>query len=162
MSTNGSEYGDIPQKSQMYGPASNIPAITSPVPDSWTKLSGEFIMVHATYQSHLGTDCHIAPASKLNDGIIWLIIIKGGVSRSVLLSFLLGLSSGSHLQIKSEHISYVPVTAFRIEPNDTEGCMAVDGERVEYGAIQGEMFPGLARIMVPLFDRNSMSATNNN
>lgn len=142
----------------MYGPASNIPSINSPVPESWTKLTGEFVMVHASYQSHLGTDCFFAPSSKLNDGIIWLMIIRGGVSRSVLLSFLLGLSSGSHLQIKSDHISLIPVTAFRIEPNGDEGCLTVDGERVEYGPIQGEIFPSLAKVMVPLFGHYS---TNN-
>lgn len=44
----------------------------------------------------------------------------------------------------------IPVRAFRIEPDMNErGCMTVDGEHVDYGPIQGEVFPGLARVMVP-------------
>lgn len=42
-------------------------------------------MVHAAYQSHLGQDYFFAPRAKLADGIIWLIIVKAGISRANLL-----------------------------------------------------------------------------
>lgn len=42
-------------------------------------------MVQAAYQTHLGQDCYFAPNAKLNDGIIWLMIIRAGISRTVLL-----------------------------------------------------------------------------
>ncbi|XP_058055221.1 sphingosine kinase 2-like [Anopheles bellator] len=135
---------------QMYGPPSRLPALTAAIPDTWTTLSGEFVMVHAAYQTHLSTDCYFATQSHLNDGIIWLLIIRGGVSRSQLLSFLLGLSSGTHVPLQgNDYIQMVPVTAFRIEPNGTNGHMTVDGENVECGPIQGEVFPSLAKVMVP-------------
>lgn len=138
---------------QTFGPASNLPSLTIPVPDNWICEEGEFIMVHAAYQSHLGTDCYFAPSSKLNDGIIWLLIIRGGATRSQLLTFLLGLSTGTHIPTDNENIQMIPVTAFRIEPTSTGiyGNMTVDGECVEYGPIQGEIFNGLANVMVPQF-----------
>ncbi|XP_058124883.1 sphingosine kinase 1-like [Anopheles ziemanni] len=135
---------------QMYGPPSRLPALTAAVPESWQSITGDFVMVHAAYQTHLSTDCYFAPQSRLNDGIIWLLIIRAGVSRSQLLSFLLGLSSGTHIPVQAnEHIQMVPVTAFRIEPTGTAGHMTVDGENVECGPIQGEIFPSLAKVMVP-------------
>lgn len=49
------------------------------------KISGEFVMVHAAYQSHLGQDYFFAPRAKLADGVIWLMIIKAGITRANLL-----------------------------------------------------------------------------
>jgi hypothetical protein len=46
---------------------------------------GDFVLVHASYQSHLGSDCLFAPNSKLADGIIWLLVIRAGISRGQLL-----------------------------------------------------------------------------
>lgn len=136
---------------QMFGPAPTIPALTAPVPDSWTIETGEFVMVHAAYQTHLGSDCYFAPSSELNDGIIWLLIIRGGASRPELLRFLLGLSSGTHIpENTNEYIEMIPVTAFRIEPTGTQGNCTVDGERVEYGSIQGEIYRGIAKVLTPM------------
>ncbi|XP_055612605.1 sphingosine kinase 2-like [Uranotaenia lowii] len=136
---------------QMYGPPSRLPAVTAPLTmENWKTISGDFVMVHAAYQTHLSTDCFFAPRSKLNDGVIWLVIIRGGVGRAQLLSFMLGLSSGTHIPNReNEYIQMIPVTAFRIEPSGTTGHMTVDGENVEYGPIQAEIFPSLAKVMVP-------------
>ncbi|XP_058791106.1 sphingosine kinase 2-like isoform X2 [Phymastichus coffea] len=131
-----------------YGPPSSLPALTTKVPSSWTRIEGEFIMVQAAYQSHLGQDCLFAPQAKLNDGIIWLLIIKAGISRTNLLQFLLGFSTGSHLSCPN--VEMIPVRAFRIEPaEDSSGLLTVDGEQVDYGPLQGEIFPSLATVMCP-------------
>lgn len=170
----GLDGGDSKIPAQMYGPASGLPALTAPVPDNWTVERGEFVMVHASYQTHIGSDCHFAPLSQLNDGIIWLCVIRGGATRPELLKFLLGMSNGTHLTQHNRFIEMIPVTAFRIEP-DTEppmsaaatstttttetvaaaekqhGHFTVDGERVEYGPIQAEVVPGLAQVMAPIY-----------
>ncbi|XP_055903401.1 sphingosine kinase 1 [Eupeodes corollae] len=155
-SIDGQETGSSEKRSsqqntfQTYGPSPNAPSLMSPVPDTWVTEEGEYVMVHAAYQSHLGTDIFFAPSAKLSDGTIWLVVIRSGVSRSQLLNFLLNLSSGTHLPSKSnEFIKIIPVTAFRIEPTGTEGIITVDGERVEYGIIQGEIFPNIVNVMVP-------------
>ncbi|XP_075158923.1 sphingosine kinase 1 [Haematobia irritans] len=132
-----------------------IPALSEPIPTAaeWQSEEGEFVMVHAAYTSHLATDCLFAPDSKLNDGIIYLVIIRAGVSKSQLIHFLLNLSSGTHLsEAPTQHIQVIPVSAFRIEPaKDIEGggIMNVDGERVPYGNLQAEIFPGILKVMVP-------------
>ncbi|XP_026474605.1 sphingosine kinase 2-like [Ctenocephalides felis] len=156
-STIGGSEGSV----MMHGPASRIPALTAKVPDEWVTLKGEFVMVHANYQTFIGADC-CTPKSTLDDGIIWLIIIKGGVSRQRLLAFLLGLSSGTHVDGKNftnlnesgnaqdPYVSMTAVSAFRITPDDvSRGHVTVDGESVPCGPVQGEVFPGLVRIVVP-------------
>lgn len=42
-------------------------------------------MLHASYQSHIGTDGYIAPDARPDDGVIWLLVIRAGASRSQLL-----------------------------------------------------------------------------
>lgn len=109
-------------------------------------------MVHASYQTHLSADCLLAPNAKLNDGVIWLLIIHANASRSQMLQFLLGLTTGAHADsnVWNGVIDFLPVKAFRIEPAINEqGYMTVDGEHVEYGPIQAEVFPALAKVMVP-------------
>lgn len=70
---------------RMYGPASRLPSLTQPVPGNWETIEGDFIMVHASYQTHIGSDCYMVPDAKLNDGIIWLMYIRAGASRAQLL-----------------------------------------------------------------------------
>lgn len=44
----------------------------------------------------------------------------------------------------------IPVKAFRIEPEEgVNGYITVDGERVDYGPLQAEIFPSLATVMSP-------------
>lgn len=132
----------------MYGPSSRLPALTSEVSNSWTQIEGEFVMVHAAYQSHLGQDYFFAPRAKLADGVIWLMIIKAGITRANLLQFLLGLNNGTH--VTRSGVDMIPVKAFRIEPEEgASGYITVDGEKVDYGPLQAEIFPSLASVMSP-------------
>lgn len=130
---------------QMYGPPSQLPSLTQPVPESWKTIEGEFVMMHSTNVSHLAKDCLFAPDAKLSDGIIWLVVIEAGISRHQLLQFLLGLSHGTHLNCP--HVKMLPVLAFRLEPETDGSYITVDGEVVEYGPIQAEVMPGLGRII---------------
>ncbi|XP_063243589.1 sphingosine kinase 1-like [Bacillus rossius redtenbacheri] len=132
---------------QMHGPPSRLPSLMQPLPDHWVSIAGEFVMVHASYQSHLSNDCMFAPSSRLADGIIWLLIIRAGITRGQMLQFLLGLSSGSHLQC--DHVEMIPVTAFRLEPEEGGGAghITVDGELVDYGPMQVELMPSLASVL---------------
>ncbi|XP_058977879.1 sphingosine kinase 2 [Musca domestica] len=132
-------------------PQSKIPAITEPPAADWICEEGEYVMVHAAYTTHLASDCYFVPDSKLNDGIIYLVVIRAGVGKSQLVQFLLNLSAGTHLaEAPTPHMQVIPVSAFRIEPDLSEsGILTVDGEKVPYGNLQAEIFPGLIKTMVP-------------
>ncbi|KAG7295795.1 hypothetical protein JYU34_020850 [Plutella xylostella] len=157
-STRGSEYHSVtsstsemrsPTHACMHGPAPRLPALVSQLPSHWVHLESEFVMVHIAYQSFIGEDFLFAPRAQLSDGIIWMLIIKAGISRSQLFSFLLSITSGGHADIETEYIKMVPVSAFRIVPEGTSGTLTVDGEQVEYGPIQGEIFPDIVNLLVP-------------
>ncbi|KAJ2943614.1 hypothetical protein O0L34_g16722 [Tuta absoluta] len=158
-STRGSEYHSVtsagsemrsPVHACMHGPASHLPSLMSQLPSHWTHEEGEFIMVHIAYQSYIGEEFLFAPRSQLSDGVMWMLIIKAGIPRSQLFSFFLGISEGTHAELDSEFIKLVPVSAFRIVPEGSNGCLTVDGELVEYGPIQGEIFPNIVNMYVPV------------
>lgn len=44
-----------------FGPASQLPALTAPVPSNWICVEGPFVFVHAAYQSHISSDVIFAP-----------------------------------------------------------------------------------------------------
>ncbi|KAH8409002.1 hypothetical protein KR009_004990 [Drosophila setifemur] len=131
-------------------PAGTIPGLQLPLPASegWVCEEGDFVMVHAAYTTHLSSDVFFAPESRLNDGLIYLVIIRSGVSRHQLLNFMLSLNTGTHLPIGEDpFIKVVACRAFRIEPQSSDGILVVDGERVDYGPIQAEVMPGLINVM---------------
>ncbi|XP_017135365.1 sphingosine kinase 2 [Drosophila miranda] len=142
----------LENRQQNFGPTSSLPELDEPLPEDegWLVEEGEFIMMHAVYQTHLGIDCYFAPKAQMNDGTIYLILIRGGISRPHLLSFLYNMSTGTHLpEVNNEYVKVLPVRAFRLEPHDNHGIITIDGERVEFGPLQAEVLPGIARVMVP-------------
>ncbi|XP_030571680.1 sphingosine kinase 2 [Drosophila novamexicana] len=142
----------LEQNQHNYGPSSILPSLNESLPEAagWLVEEGEFIMMHAVYQTHLGVDCHFAPKAQLNDGKIFLVLIRGGISRPHLLSFLYNMSTGTHLPEKNnEYVKVLQVRAFRLEPHDNHGIITVDGEQIEFGPLQAEILPGISRVMVP-------------
>ncbi|CAB0010214.1 unnamed protein product [Nesidiocoris tenuis] len=55
-----------------------------------------------------------------------------------------GMSSGSHVDVSD--VIFLPVTAFRIEPESKGSHLTVDGELIEHSAIQAEIFPSMANV----------------
>ncbi|XP_062611044.1 sphingosine kinase 2-like isoform X2 [Saccostrea cucullata] len=115
------------------------------VPSNWVTIEDEFITACALYQPYLGPDNLASPESRLNDGQIHLLIIRAGIPKSALVNLFLSFETGDH--ISSPYVEMVKVLAFRLEPMGTEGNIMVDGEHVDYGPIQGQVLPGIARIM---------------
>lgn len=76
-----------------------VPPITEPLTDDWVTVDGEFVGVYSGHQTHMSADCLFAPKAKLNDGIIWLLFIKGDATRAQVLQFLAALESGSHVNL---------------------------------------------------------------
>ena len=126
-------------------PTPFLPPIDQPVPDNWVVIEGKFIMACAVYQTHLGSDMLAAPSARLADGIINLMFIREGVSRNQLLNLFLMFSEGTH--VDSPDVEFVPVLAFRLEPEQNSGNIMIDGERLDPVPIQGQVLPGLARVM---------------
>ncbi|CAL9693796.1 unnamed protein product [Knipowitschia caucasica] len=125
-----------------------LPSLDQPVPESWTVVKEEdFVLVLAIYQSHLAEDLWTVPGAMADDGVIHLFYVTGGISRPALLRLFLAMEKGAHLECGCPYLLYEKVKAFRLEPLTPQGMIAVDGETVEYGPIQAQVHPGIARLI---------------
>nr|XP_057906026.1 sphingosine kinase 1-like [Doryrhamphus excisus] len=140
---------DIPSGSRTREPPDSLlPGLDQPLPESWTVVKEEdFVLVLAIYQSHLAEDLWAVPGALADDGIIHLFYVTAGISRPALLRLFLAMEKGAHLACGCPHLVYEKVRALRLEPISREGVIAVDGETVEYGPVQAQIHPGLARLI---------------
>ncbi|XP_071330221.1 sphingosine kinase 1 [Trachinotus anak] len=125
-----------------------LPGLDQPVPESWTVVKEEdFVLVLAIYQSHLAEDLWTVPGAMADDGLIHLFYVTAGISRPALLRLFLAMEKGAHLACGCPHLVYEKVKALRLEPISPQGMITVDGEMVEYGPVQAQIHPGLARLI---------------
>ncbi|XP_067170434.1 sphingosine kinase 2-like [Apteryx mantelli] len=118
-----------------------------PVPPSWVTLEGDFVLVLALYQTHLGAELLAAPRARFDEGVIHLCYVRAGVSRAALARLLLAMARGAPWGRGCPQLGRVPARAFRLEPLTPRGVLTVDGERVEYGPLQAQIHRGLARLL---------------
>ena len=126
-------------------PTPLLPPLEEPVPEGWVSLEGDFVLVLAVYQTHLGSEMLAAPDARLQDGLINLMMVRKGVSKAAMFRLFLSFSQGNH--VSSPHVEVIKVLAFRLEPHNSNGNIMVDGERFEPAPIQAQILPGLARVM---------------
>lgn len=117
-----------------------LPPLDQPLPTrDWVTIEGDFVLVLAIYQSHLGADLHAAPHARFDDGLIHLTFVRAGISRATLLRLFLAMERGAHLSLSSPYVSHVTAKAFRLQPLSSRGTLTVDGELVPYGPLQAQV-----------------------
>ncbi|EDV27726.1 uncharacterized protein TRIADDRAFT_20947, partial [Trichoplax adhaerens] len=126
------------------GPKSILPPINESLPSTWETVEDDMVLFGAIYLPYLSTDNFVAPTSRLNDGIIHLQTIDSTCNRKTMLKILSKQKEAGHLGMSC--VEVFPCKAFRLEPITSPGIITVDGECVDYGTIQGEIFPGLSRV----------------
>ncbi len=117
-----------------------LPPLDQPLPTrDWVTIEGDFVLVLAIYQSHLGADLLAAPQARFDDGLIHLTFVRAGISRATLLRLFLAMERGAHLSLSSPYVSHVSARAFRLQPLSPRGTLTVDGELVPYGPLQAQV-----------------------
>jgi len=134
-----------PDSSDLASLTSCLAPLSEPVPEDWVVIEDEFLTVCAVYQSHLGPDLMATPAARMNDGLVYLLVVRAPLTRAMLFTLMSQMETGAH--VDNEKVEIIPIRAFRLEPLSPGGNIAVDGEKVKYGPVQGEVIPGLARLM---------------
>ncbi|XP_076593242.1 sphingosine kinase 2 [Chaetodon auriga] len=144
-----------PQKNRPFSLPSNLPRddllppLDQPLPTrDWITIEGDFVLVLALYQTHLGADLHAAPQARFDDGLIHLTFVRAGISRATLLRLFFAMERGTHHSVSSPYVSHVTCRAFRLQPLSTRGTLTVDGELVPYGPLQAQVHPSMARLIV--------------
>ena len=114
--------------------------------DEWSVIEDNFIMVMILSKPWVAKDiCMVPQLEGLDDGVMWLFMIREGISRSRMLQIMMGFRDGSHTKFPEAEM--IPVTAVRMEPIGEKGTMIVDGEQIESGTIQAEILPSFANIL---------------
>ena len=112
----------------------------------WTVVEDKFVMVMLLSKPWMAKDICMAPQFHgLDDGVMWLLMIRKGISRKRMLQVMMSFWDGSYSQY--QEVEAIPVTAFRLEPLAEKGIMMVDGEEIESGPIQAEVLPSFANIV---------------
>ncbi|XP_005585114.3 sphingosine kinase 1 isoform X2 [Macaca fascicularis] len=116
--------------------------LEEPVPSHWTVVPDQdFVLVLALLHSHLGSEMFAAPMGRCAAGVMHLFYVRAGVSRAMLLRLFLAMEKGRHMEYECPYLVYMPVVAFRLEPEDGRGVFTVDGELMVSEAVQGQVHP---------------------
>ena len=123
-----------------------LPALSSAVPPDWVTVEDDFVLVIAICTSHVSQDLILAPSSSLDDGVMYLSMVRAPISRLHVLKLLKAMEHGT--AASDPGVETVRVNAFRLEPlGPQQGTLMVDGEMVDYGPIQAQVLPSMARVM---------------
>ena len=102
------------------------------------KIEDEFTFIIACNSIHVGKGMKMAPKARLDDGLIDLIVIRSGVSRTRLLQVLPKLFDGSH--INEPELEYYQTSHFSLIP-ETDEILNIDGEIMGSTPIQVDVIP---------------------
>lgn len=117
--------------------------------DGWGGIFDEITIFLASNVTHISTTTYIAPEAKFNDGCIDLIILRKA-SRKELLSILLALEKGEH--INHPLVEYKKVKSFVVESIGTDKdhlMFGVDGELTVSDYIQVEAHKEILNLFCP-------------
>jgi sphingosine kinase len=115
------------------------------LPLDWFTIEDNFIFVLIVNLPLIAKDFNASPNSKFDDAQLLLIFIREGITKIELLKLFGDTETGAYLN--SPKVECIPIKAFRIEPLTDQGCFMIDGERVPYGPIQGEVLPSMANVI---------------
>lgn len=125
--------------------------------DGWLTLEDDFIAVNVFQVSHIATSTHMCPGKKLDEGFFLVVLVNKSISRASMIHLLLTADDGGLLD--NPHVRVFRCSKYVLEPlpslknqqknlHKLEGKYSLDGERVPYGTISGEIVPNAARIMM--------------
>jgi len=120
--------------------------IEEEVPNHWVSMETEIVSANIINISHLSSETVAYTGADINDGQLFIYIIRAGISKAGLLQMLASMDSAD-APVESPYVDIIPCDAFRLEPL-VEGILTVDGEVIPCSTIQGEVLPGMARVLV--------------
>ena len=119
------------------------------LPEKWETVKAAFSLLFATNVPLLTKKLVAAPLAITSDGAVDLAYTQGGLFAFA--PWLLFPSRGAHMHLPNWN--FKRVRAFILEPgNDVEnkpGHLTVDGEKIPYTSIRGEVHKGLIRLITP-------------
>lgn len=108
-------------------------------PDQDTKqvIEDDFVLVWTMNAKWTAHNMIVAPSGSLTNGEMDILLVRRGVSRWQLLRAFLLIGKGKHIDLKG--IECYRAKSLKLEPLNSKGILAVDGEQVEYKEITMEV-----------------------
>ncbi len=130
----------------LYGPKTDIlPPFSSPVPSHWKTLDQDFFCLAIVSIPHMNSGSMGDPNLSIGSNKYSMMFIDPSTSRMDLLLAFKRTEDGSYLEM--DCCNLINAKAFRLEPKTPGGLLTVDGEVIPYGSLQGQLHPGLGRVM---------------
>ncbi|CAH1273485.1 SPHK2 [Branchiostoma lanceolatum] len=135
-------------QARRHGPVDSLlPPLGQPLPDGWVTLEGNFNLVMGLNVPYITTGFNMSPASQLDDGMMFLMYAMD-TTRGEMSNISLKASQGRIGEVEQAGTGVVAVHAFRLEPEAGKGLITADGEVIEYGPLQAQVHPALARVLM--------------
>eukprot|EP00435_Cladocopium_sp_Y103_P032424 s1817_g8.t1 len=127
--------------------SSSPPALDQPLPKGpWVTLTDNFSVLWAINMAWAASDVHLSPGHAMGSGT-WHLALLRNAGRGTLTKFLLGLETGSHVNLDQTEI--LECKAFRLVPagsasstSSSRERFSLDGEEVPFEPIQLWPCPG--------------------
>ena len=88
----------------------------------------------------------IAPESKLDDGLLWLLLVRrSALNRWKMVKLMMGFHNAAHVDF--DFVEFFPVKSFKLEPLSQGSYLTVDGELIEHSNIRAEVVPKAIKIL---------------
>lgn len=100
------------------------------------EYSGPIIYFMACNAPFIGEGMHVAPKSKIHDGVNDLLFL-GNVGRMPLVRVLLRQDAGTHLNVPQ--LQYIKSAKWSLRPDNKRGIFSIDGERFDVDNIEVEV-----------------------
>ena len=123
----------------------DLPAFSEPVPSNWISEEGQYFLAYITKCCLVDPITLLAPDCKLDDGVLWLIMIESSFTRKEMVQWLLDTKNAGH--VDKTGVRLIPVQAFRIEPVWPEGYLSIDAESYKFGPVQGQILRKKANLL---------------
>ena len=121
-----------------------IPPFDQPVPTNWVSEVGQYLLVYAINLCLLDPVNLLAPKSRVDDGVMWLVIVRSSIQRKDMIDWMMNMKNGGH--VNKPGVEMIPIRAFRIEPIRPSGYLSIDGESFKFGPVQGQLLAKRARL----------------
>lgn len=108
------------------------------------EYNGPIVYFIACNAPFIGEGMHVAPKSKIHDGLNDLLFL-GNVGRMPLIRVLLRQDAGTHVSVPQ--LQYIKSSKWSLKPDDKRGILSIDGERFDCDNIEVEVLKEYATII---------------
>ncbi|XXQ39558.1 sphingosine kinase [Plasmodiophora brassicae] len=111
----------------------------------WRMIDDRFVLLSVFNTHRASHDMIFAPAALPDDGAVYVVVVRAGISRITMVRLFLAFETGRHIEF--DEIEIYRVTAAEYRPREPGGVMNVSGETLPSGDTDITVVPGLLKFV---------------